>query len=163
MNARLYGRTIFVLIFGIIGAIALGDASEGILGGIYRLVMRGDVSQFKYYAWEYVPMAILGALSGGYIGSLALLGMERLVEKWDRMHVGDKVTLFLGVFAGIVASVPVLLIFQNIPNFDPFWKFLGICAVTVGFMVMTIDTLMSMSEYLPWNRGRPSGRRSRSP
>ena len=33
-------------------------------------------------------------------------------------------------------------------------------AQRVTAIVMAIYTLLSMSEYLPWNRGRPSGRRT---
>lgn len=148
------------MVFAVIGAYLLGSSTDQILRGINAFVVRGDTSQYRFQVWEIGPIALLGALIGGYIGNIALLGTERLVHKWDLMHTGDKVTLFLGVFAGIIASVPVLLILQNIQTLDKVWATVGDCVVIFGFIVMAIYTLGSMSEYLPWNRGRPSSRRS---
>lgn len=160
-NARLYGRMIFVLVFAILGAFLLGGATEPILKFLYNLVARSrDPQEFRFYRLEIIPFAMLGALAGGFIGNLFLNGIDRLVHKWDRMHTGDKVTLFLGVFAGIIMAVPVLLLFQYIPGADPIYKFLGILILTLGFIIVAIYTLQSMAEILPWNRGRAATRRS---
>src|SRR5579885_714959 len=157
-NARQYGRTAFVLVFAVVGAILMTKAERPILDALYRLAT-GDIQNKLPPSWEVVPFALLGALISGFIGNLLLNVVDPLVGRWDRMHTGDKVTLFLGAFAGIVMSVPVLLLFEAI-NIDASYKVLGICALTLGFIIIAIYTLTSMADILPWNRGRPMGRRS---
>lgn len=158
-----------MLVFAVAGAFLLGSAAESLLTAIYSLFSRGvklnadelaGVKSVFRSPLAVLPLALLGGLVGAFVGNVFLNGIDRLVQKWDRMHTGDKVTLFLGVFAGIIMAVPVLLLFQYIPGAEPMYKFFGILVLTLAFIIISIYTLQSMAEILPWNRGRASTRRS---
>ncbi len=107
--------------------------------------------------WTVVAMALLGAIVGASVGNFACNGIEAALRRWDDMEMGDKVTLFVGVFAGILASIPFLFVLQALG---------GIAAptltllLTVGFSALAVLALRSMEEVLPWQRGRTRSRRS---
>lgn len=102
-------------------------------------------------------VALLGFIIGGGIGNLIWRLFEAAGTKWDKMEKGDKVTLFLGIFAGIIASVPFLFIFTSLGNvIAPLITF----GLTLGFSAMAVYALHSMEEMLPWQRGKGRSRRS---
>lgn len=102
-------------------------------------------------------VALLGFIIGGGIGNLVCRMFEAFGAKWDKMEKGDKVTLFLGIFAGIIASVPFLFIFTSLGNvIAPLITF----GLTLGFSAMAVYALHSMEEMLPWQRGKGRSRRS---
>jgi uncharacterized protein YacL len=159
----------FVLVFALIGGFLAGSSAQALLTWIYELLSRNakpspaELQAFRAMvgsAVSIIPIALIGALAGAFVGNIFLGRVDRMVERWDKMHTGDKVTMFLGVFAGIIMAVPVLLLFQYVPGADPGYKFFGILALTLGFIVIAIYTLQSMAEILPWNRGRATSRRS---
>lgn len=94
-------------------------------------------------------MALLGAIIGGAIGNYFLDVCARLAGKWDEMDIGDKVSLFLGVFAGIVASIPFQVVLQGLGSaLSALLTFL----LVVAFSGISIFALRSMEEVLPWQR-----------
>lgn len=102
-------------------------------------------------------IGLLGLVAGaGLGGMLHTLGV-RAGMAWEQMRVGDKVTLFLGVFAGIVMSMPFLLLFLSLG------RVVG-PLLTVGFIVglssIAIYALKSMDEFLPWQRGSGPSRKT---
>jgi len=103
-----------------------------------------------------VAMALLGLIIGGAIGSLLLRFFGRATGKWEKMAIGDKVTLFVGIFAGIVASSPFLFVFQGLGALAP----VVTLSLTIGFSALSVYALRSMEDALPWQRG--SGRRRKS-
>jgi len=104
-------------------------------------------------------LSVLGAVIGSFLGNRLLSSLERVGLRWDRLEVGDKVTLFVGIFAGLVATVPLLQVFQYL-NIDPAIKVLLFSAVTIGLCALSAYALQSMADILPWNRTRVGGRRS---
>lgn len=99
--------------------------------------------------WIKVAMALLGAIIGGAVGNYILDVLERAARKWDEMQIGDKVSLFLGVFAGIVASIPFQNVFQRLgSSVGSLLTFF----VVVAFSGIAIFALRSMEEVLPWQR-----------
>jgi len=106
-----------------------------------------------------VPLAMLGIFIGAIVGNRFIQGMERLGLQWENLETGDKVTLFVGTFAGMIAAVPILQVFQNLA-FDPVARIIIIIGVTVGLVALSIYALQSMADILPWNRGRGRNRRS---
>lgn len=104
-----------------------------------------------------VAVALLGFIIGAGLGNYVYRIFERAGEKWDKMETGDKVTLFLGIFAGIIASVPFLFIFAGLGNVvAPLATF----GLTLGFSAMAVYALRSMEEMLPWQRNKVRSRRS---
>lgn len=104
-----------------------------------------------------IAVALLGFIIGAGIGNLVYRFFERTGERWDKMESGDKVTLFLGIFAGIIASVPFLFIFTGLGNvIAPLATF----GLTIGFSAMAVYALRSMDEFLPWQRNKGRSRRS---
>jgi uncharacterized protein YacL len=106
-----------------------------------------------------IPLAILGGIVGSWIGSRAYSYLEKTMDRWDRMASGDKVTLFIGVFTGIVVSLPFLVLFQSIGVSIAVLPLL-IIGLTLGFITIAIFALQSMDEILPWSRNRGKARRS---
>ena len=102
-------------------------------------------------------MALLGAIVGGGAGNLLSVWWVRWAVAWEGMEIGDKVSLFIGVFAGIVASLPFLLVFQGLPGvLAPLLTF----ALVLGFTTVSIYALKSMDEILPWQKQVMSQRRT---
>ncbi len=106
-----------------------------------------------------IPLAVLGVFVGAIVGNRFIQGMERLGLRWEELETGDKVTLFAGSFAGIVAAVPILQVFQNLA-FEPIARIIITLGVTIGLVSLCIYALQSMADILPWNRGRGRNRRS---
>ncbi len=122
----------------------------------------GEVERSTGYPGSSNPgvlaaMALLGAIVGGAFGNIAVGLWRKWMGKWNDMEVGDKVSLFTGIFAGIVASIPFLYAFQGLGGVAP--PLLTI-ALVLGFSALSILALRSMEEVLPWNRNRTGGKRT---
>lgn len=98
-----------------------------------------------------LAVAFLGFIVGAGLGNLIYRIVESAGQRWDKMEKGDKVTLFLGIFAGIVASVPFLFIFTGLGNVIAPLITLGLM---LGFSAVAVYALQSMEEMLPWQRGK---------
>ena len=102
-------------------------------------------------------MALLGAIVGGAAGNLLSVWWVRWSVAWEGMEIGDRVSFFIGVFAGIVASLPFLFVFQGLPGvLAPLLTF----ALVLGFTTVSIYALKSMEEILPWQKQTMSYRRT---
>jgi uncharacterized protein YacL len=163
------GRVAAVMFFALIGAVLLGSVAQPILRFLYtrfaeRLLKPGEASAVNEFNWHpilsVIPFALLGGILGGWLGLRIIRSFERVGIRWDQMDAGDKVTLFVGVFVGLIASVPLLLLFQALPNLDPVARVVLIAAVTLGLTALSVFALQTMSDILPWNKGRGPMRRS---
>jgi uncharacterized protein YacL len=117
------------------------------------------VPVYNFTAFNILPFVLLGAILGGYIGTLFLNTLERLGRQWDKMELGDKVNAFIGAFAGIFASLQFLALFQSLEITAPL-KATFLLLLMVGFGGLVIYALQSMSEVLPWTKMRGPMRRS---
>lgn len=106
-----------------------------------------------------LPFALLGALLGSWIGVRFLSALERIGLRWDKMDSGDKVTLFVGVFLGLIAAVPLLLLLQALP-IEVVPRLILIIAVTLGLIALSVYAFQTMSDILPWTKGRGPMKRS---
>lgn len=109
-----------------------------------------------------VPMArvaslMLGVLVGAGLGNLILNGIGRLADKWDRMDSGDKVTVFMAVLVGLLASTPFLFFAFSVmpPLYFPFVT----VVFTGGTVILCVYLLESMSDILPWSRNKGKSKR----
>jgi hypothetical protein len=162
---RSIARAVVIVVCALIGAAMLGSVAPTVLNFLYQkiadLLMRTQTPPggFTTGPVSYFALSLLGAMVGGFIGSRFMHGLERLGMGWDQMEVGDKVTLFVGILAGLVASVPVLQVFQafDIPGT---YRILLVMGVTLGLAAVCVYALQSMADILPWNRNRGKGRRT---
>lgn len=94
-------------------------------------------------------LALLGLIVGGGLGTLFVRSCESINERWTKMEIGDKVTIFLGIFVGVVGSLPFLIAFQGLGGVaGP----LLTLPLTIGFSALSVLAMRSMDEVLPWQR-----------
>lgn len=122
-----------------------------------EIVFEGEAYPPARYPVTLVALFLLGAIVGGGVGNALAARMIRAFGRWDRMESGDKVTLFLGIFMGIVASIPFLFVLQGLGNLA---SSVTTLALTVGFSALAIYMLNSMKEVLPWQKEFGTRRKS---
>jgi uncharacterized protein YacL len=168
VGAKSAPRLAVIVVFGLIGGIILGSVAPAILAYMFSTVgkwvsatgQRPDPSSYRTdTVANILPFALLGMILGGYVGVLFLRGLERMGLRWDKMDAGGKVTFFVSIFAGLIASVPFLQLFQAL-NLDPTARAMLITAVVVGLSALSVYALQSMADLLPWNKNRGPRRRS---
>lgn len=162
-GVRLYVRFLFVLGFAILFAFLLGRIAPVACKAIYDFLVRflapSNREAPSFIGFQYVaPFALMGAMLGSFIGNWMLHRIDNVMLRWDKMDMGDKVTLFLGIFLGLIASSPFLFLFISL-QIDPAYVPLIIFGVVTGFAAISVYALQSMADILPWNRGRGRKRR----
>ncbi len=167
-RGRGIARLITIAVFAALGAVPLGFAAPSILTQIFLWVtplVRGKAPETgEGYAGansfaSIFPLAVLGGIAGAWLGSKVFDWVERTIERWDKMASGDKVTLFIGAFVGVVVSLPFMVLFQAIGVSLTVLPIL-VVAVSIGFVSISIFALQSMDEVLPWSKNRGKARRS---
>jgi uncharacterized protein YacL len=172
-GAKGYLRLAFVLGCAITAFVLLWSVGPDILNFLYTSlskalsrppkpgdppIMIGDYPGREGFA-SIIPIAALGALVGAGIGTRILALLDRMADRWERMESGDKVTLFIGAFAGIIFALPFLVLFQSLAI--PFTIIpLLLIGLTLGFSALSIYALQSMDEILPWSSNRGRSRRT---
>src|SRR5687768_14164102 len=104
-----------------------------------------------------VALPLAGMLLGAGLASFLWKFFGSAFGRWEKMDVGDKVTLFLGIFAGLVASLPFLFLFNSVlpaPHIP-----LALIGLLMGFAALSVYALQSMGDVLPWTRGKGRKRR----
>ncbi|HVL39846.1 MAG TPA: hypothetical protein VM328_10700, partial [Fimbriimonadaceae bacterium] len=152
------GRLGVFLVFAVGFGLLFGAFGPALFQWIYNLIP-GNRST-DVYAGNLITtgaLALTGAIVGIGIASLIIRLFENMFRSWEDMDSGEKVTLFLGIFAGLIASVPFLFLFSSFlaGYYVPF----AILGVTVGFSALAVYALQSMADVLPWYRGKTRSRR----
>lgn len=158
------GRVVFVVVLALVGATlgiiflprALDSLSELITQLVNSIANREDNAppravQVPYTAYWFVypAMGLLGLILGAGVGNLLNRMGSSVAAKWETMAIGDKVDLFLGIFAGIVLSFPSYVLFQSLGQvITPVITL----ALLVGFAAMSVYVLKSIREVLPWHK-----------
>lgn len=168
VGAKSIVRLVVIVIFAAIGATLLGLVAWPVLQVLFRSLTHlvtgttpdeSTLAKQVPRALAIVPFSLLGSILGGWVGVRFLRALEKIGMRWDKMDAGDKVTFFVGIFAGLIASVPLLLLFQAL-DIPPVYRGSLIAAVMLGFGALSVYALQSMAEILPWNRNRGPRRRS---
>ncbi len=140
------------VVFGILGAIAslawlpplLENLLERLTASMAPDTGGGPVSLPAIQ----IPLALLGFVVGGFIGSL-LAGLTiRLARAWERMATGEKVDVFIGGFLGLVAAMPFVVLFQTLQAATP----VVLVGLILFFAAISIYMLRTMREALPWHK-----------
>ncbi len=102
-------------------------------------------------AFSRVAGSVFGFIVGAGIGNLISTYIEKLSTRWDNLTNGGKVTMFLGVFIGLVASVPFLFFLFTLLS-NQIGLLLGAMVILIGgFTFISIHVLYSIKDILPWN------------
>lgn len=168
-------RIFVILFFALFGGVLLGSVSPAVLLWLHTsisdrlnptptnpdLAVPRPVTEPPRFdsPANMLPFALLGMILGAYVGMRFLMSLETVGMRWDKMETGDKVTFFVGTFLGLIASVPLLLMFQAL-DLPPLYRGLLIVGVELGFGALSVYALQTMSEILPWNRNRGPVKRS---
>lgn len=151
----LKARTILISFFAVVGSLLAGLIGPYGLAWLYERINLPAPA-----AWAYSTQAalfLLGFVLGAFIGNSILNGFQNLDEKWDRMDGGDKVSLMIGVFAGVVISVPFMVLFAQM---GVYVASIASFALMFGVSALAVYALRSMEDVLPWHK-RPGRARKR--
>ncbi len=134
-------------------AVLAGFAARPLLERFYvNFGIKAEEAAEQAAAW---PVILATALLGAFVGILIGRGLLHVRDRWAAMSVGDRVTFFVSVFGGLIASVPLITLANAAGPYQPL-LILGIVLGTIG---LSIYALQSMEEVLPWNRGGFRGKR----
>lgn len=156
-------QKLFVIFFALVGAVVLGVLAPAVFEWLYKLIVhlqRGPSDadyQYLQTPANTAAMAVLGLSVGAGIARVLVYLFHRMAFAWDEMDTGDKVTLFLGIFAGLIASMPFLFLLNSLSLgiYIP----VAVVGLTLGFSGIAVFALRSMDEVLPWNKSRGRGRK----
>lgn len=161
-------RFAFVVVGAIAGAVFFGQYGQEYLKTAYSYIagllkMTVTDKDNPYSNHLHIPvavsMAVFGGIIGGFLARTIVLTIERSIQSWDRMDKGDKITLFLGFFLGLVVSIGPLMLFKAL-DLPGTYQVVFIVATMVGACALSVYGLQTMSDFLPWNRTRSKTRRS---
>lgn len=154
-------RALFVVSAGVLLGWVFATSTPAVLKWLYNTLTRqqGAVEGVQVVVSIWAS-AILGFVLGAGLGNLIASSITRATERWDEMEQGDKVTLFLGIFAGLIASIPFLFLLNAIITVQrEVYVPLSMLGVTLGFMTLSVYAIQSMDDILPWNKSRGPLRR----
>lgn len=103
-------------------------------------------------------LGVLGAILGGVVGVVLHRGSSNMAGRWESMHPGQRVNVFLGVLLGLLASIPFIVVFTN--SRYAVVAPVAMVALVVGLSLFAIYVLRSMEDVLPWMRRTGTSHRS---
>ena len=151
-------RLIVLLIFGAAGGVVLGTAAPNIMLLLFRAFQQREDSAAAHSPVSTTGLVVMGIFLGMFIGAFLLNSVARVGDRWERMPGGEKVNIFIGVFAGFVVALPFLILFSNFGIETIYVPFLTL-GLTLGFASLAIYALQSMEEILPWTQNTTKQRR----
>jgi uncharacterized protein YacL len=138
---------VFLIAFGALGLFALAWALLGVTDPVLAANMASGM----------VGVLSLALAVGAFGGEFLFRGLMRVVNKWDNIHSGEKVNVFIGVALGVLITVPFMVNFnQNAATYGT--------VISIGMMILmsavAIFALRSMEDVLPWSKNFGKARRS---
>jgi len=106
-----------------------------------------------------VAGAVAGFVMGAGLGNLIHRWGSRSINRWEGLHPGGKVTVFIGIFLGLIASVPFLFVIFTLLSGQYAALLVSTLLLTAGFSTFAIAVLRSIEDILPWSRGQVKSRR----
>lgn len=104
-----------------------------------------------------IALFLLGFIIGLGVANMLFRAYDRFNHRWNHMHSGDKVTTFLGVFVGVLISVPFVVLFATQGVYVAALATIGLM---VGISALAVYALKSMADVLPWHNSDARGRKS---
>lgn len=149
-----WGRIALVLVFGSAFAAAFFQ--------IITPVAANLLDTFKWNPDIRNGSLLLSKIAFGTIGFIAGMGLltysqrafARMGGGWNQLSSGDKVTAFLGIFIGLVASVPFMFLLYTLLNGNVLALMVSMMVLIIGFATVSIYVFRSMDDILPWSRAQ---------
>jgi uncharacterized protein YacL len=154
-------RVAFLGLMGLAGAVCFGVTAKPLLLLLYsrNSDLTFQITQNQVYLWLAISAsALLGLIVGASIGNLINRYCETLKAKWTRMDSGDKINLFIGIFASMFIA-PIFSASLNAVIPQGYLPFL-LVAFLFGLSTLFIYGLQSMADVLPWSRAKARGKRT---
>lgn len=143
-------RLILALTVGFIFASAFYQVSGNVMAK-YMADWSADVRAASL-RFSGVSLAILGFIVGLGVLTYSQRAFQRLGGGWSQLSSGNKVTAFLGIFVGLVASVPFMFLLNQVVSSNVLVLMVSMIILIAGFSIGSIYVLRSMDDILPWNR-----------
>jgi len=104
--------------------------------------------RYTNFFFVYFMMGLFGLIVGGGLGAFSYRAVNNAIIKWEKLETGDKVDVFLGVFAGIILSFPFYVLFQGLGQvITPFITLF----LSLGLASVSIYVLKAVRDVLPWH------------
>lgn len=149
-------RVGFILLVAALSGVLFFNVLPDLLKNIYQQFTAEKNEHFNN-VFIRATLALGGTLVGAGIAGALVRLTGTLFGRWEKMDVADKVTVFVGVFAGLIASSPFVVLFNSVLP-GPYIP-LALLGLMVTFSALAVYTLQSMGEILPWTRGKGRVRR----
>ena len=139
----------------VIGWAYAQDLLQWLLG---LLAPKDSEPKFASNLGVQVAVAALGALLGSFVGTVLIRWGLKLAHRWEGLAQADKVTIFVGIFLGLLVSSPLVTLFSQIAD----RRTLGflVVGIGVGAAAIAVYALQSMAEVLPWYTDKAPAKRT---
>jgi len=108
-------------------------------------------------AFGRLSLALLGMIVGGAIGSAIGRVLEKWFTNWEKMPLGERVTIITGILIGVLVTIALSPIVTGTGlAYGP----VVIGGLMLGLSALGIFALKSIEEALPWHRASGNRRRS---
>lgn len=148
-------RTITLAIFAVVFATLSVIFMPQVLEELSHRTLKEGINYTRVPA-IYPAMAILGVIVGAGFGISVLTLFQKVAGSWEDMATGQKIDLFLGFFAGIIASLPFLMVAQAL---GPVSAGIVWVILFIAFSAVSILALRSLGDALPWHAKNVAPRR----
>ena len=101
----------------------------------------------------------LGAILGAFTATLLTRLGSRIATWWEKLDLGDRVTVFVGVFLGLLVASPLVTLVSSL-NLERHVLALLVGGIGVGSAGIAVYALQSISDVLPWSRGKGPAKRT---
>lgn len=161
MNRHVPGLSVrfwAVTAFAVAGGLLCANYAPLLFQRLFNLaVPAGNDRPNASNAFTIAASGLFGLIAGLGLGSLVLRTGDNAIRKWERMVAGEKLNLFIGVFAGLIISLPFTTLLSSL--LSGVYVALATLGLTLGMAALSVYALQSMGEVLPWNKGR-AGKKS---
>jgi len=92
---------------------------------------------------------LFGAILFTIVGTIVWDKIERFFWEWDNKTKAERLTVFVGVFIGVIASMPFLVLFFS---FGAVWVVAGFAGM-FALILFCVSMMRSFQDVLPWSSG----------
>lgn len=156
---RPIGRAVLVVLGAIVFGVLIFQFVEPLLRLLNTWVNKDRDTPAFGVAVARVAGAVAGFVIGAGLGNLTHRWGSRSISRWEGLHPGGKVTVFIGIFLGLIASVPFLFVIFTLLAGQYAALLVSTLLLTAGFATFAIAVLRSIEDILPWSRGQVKSRR----